>query len=380
MNKLPQLKFKDGKFKIMLFGDLHEFISENAEKEKGPKGKFKTPDMLKLMNKALDELKPDMVVLLGDNAKGSTEDELREAVRKITHPISLRNIPLAMVFGNHDRECDIPLPRHIEIFGEENELFYTYDADPSITGCGNCNVTIKDSEGKKDALNLWLIDSNGSPEDHAVSPYDWVHEDQIQWYKSTAAALKEKNGNTVPALWFMHIPVCEEYELLRKPKFYEFFSSVPGHHHLKGNRYVLKDGVEGYLGEAPYTAAVNSGVFDAWKETGDVMGAFFGHDHMNDFVGYLDGIMLAQSKTAGFKPYTDGCRAGVRMITLDENNIRNIDTRMYYFKEFGLKSESLGPIDRNFTDRQKENIKLFSRIFGGVAAVTIIGVLLKKFL
>ncbi|MCQ2480248.1 MAG: hypothetical protein MJ120_06350, partial [Clostridia bacterium] len=198
---------------------------------------------------------------------------------------------------------------------------------------------------------------------------DWVHEDQIEWYKKTAAEIKEKNdGKTMPALWFMHIPVPEEYELLREAKVYEIPDSIKGHGTRNKINYVLKDNIEGYLGEGPACSEVNSGVFKAWKETGDVLGAFFGHDHMNDFAGYVDGILLAQNKLAGFRPYTDGCRSGVRLVTLDENNLTDINSKMYYFKGFGLKSESLGPVQKNFSDRQVIKIKAASWIAGGITA------------
>ena len=58
----------------------------------------------------------------------------------------------------------------------------------------------------------------------------------------------------------------------------------------KGKRFVKRKGVKGYLGEDPACAEVNSGIFDAWKERGDVMAAVFGHDHMNEFAGDVDGI------------------------------------------------------------------------------------------
>lgn len=368
MRKMPPLKFKNGRFKIMVVGDLHESYDT-----KGSENQVKSADMTKLLVRAVGELKPDLVVFAGDNAQAEDEAKMRSVISKITYPVSAHDIPLAVVFGNHDRECNVPLERQLELYAQEYENFYTYDAAPELTGCGNCNVIVKDSKGKKDILNLWFMDSNNLAEDQEVSYYDWVHEDQIQWYKNTAEKIKADNGGkTIPALWFMHIPVCEEYKLLREAKIYELPDSVKGHRDWSNGNYVLAQGVEGYLGEGPCCPCVNSGVFDAWKETGDVIGAFFGHDHMNDFAGYHDGILLAQCKTAGFKPYTDGCRAGVRLITIDEDNIEDVKTRMYYFKQFGLKSESLGPVQRNFTDRQVMKIKAASWIVGGLTAIVTV--------
>lgn len=374
LSKLPPLKFKDGKFKIMLVGDLHE----SYRKDPGER-KEKTADAINLLNKAADELKPDLVVYLGDIGKGDTEQEMRSVISCVTYPFVSRDIPIALVFGNHDRECELPLEKQLQMYAQEYDKFYTTDPVPELTGCGNCNVLIKDSKGKKDILNLWFMDSNNLCENRNLSYYDWVHEDQIEWYKNTAAELKDKNGGKViPALWFMHIPVPEEYELLREAKVYEIPDSVKGHGTRSKSFYVLKDTVEGYLGEGPAVSEVNSGVFKAWKETGDVMGAFFGHDHMNDFAGYYDGILLAQNKLAGFQPYTDGCRSGVRLITLDENNLSDLNTKMYYFKEFGLKSKSLGPVERNFSDRQVIKIKGASWTAGGIAAITTAAVAAKK--
>lgn len=374
MSKLPPLKFKDGKFKIMLVGDLHESYRSNDSESKK-----KTSDTIKLLSRAADELKPDLVVYLGDIGKGDTEKEMRSVISCVTYPFVSRDIPIALVFGNHDRECELPLERQLELYAQEYDKFYTTDPVPELTGCGNCNVLIKDSKGKKDIFNLWFIDSNNRCDNENLSYYDWVHEDQIEWYKNTAAELKEKNkGKAVPALWFMHIPVPEEYELLREAKPYEIPDSVRGHGTRSKTFYVLNDDVEGYLGEGPAVSEVNSGVFKAWKETGDVLGAFFGHDHMNDFAGYYDGILLAQNKLAGFRPYTDGCKSGVRLITLDENDLTDINSKMYRFKQFGLKSESLGPVQRNFSDRQVIKIKTASWIAGGTAAVITAAAAAKK--
>ena len=367
MNKEP-LRFKNGKFKIMLLGDLHE----NYDTEKN-NGKAKAEDCLSLLRKAADELNPDLVVYLGDNVSADDEMKMRAAVSRIVNPFSTRDIPFAVIFGNHDHDRTdlVDLKTQMRLFNEHDNC-YSFNADDSISGYGNYNLTVKATDSDRDVINLWFIDSNNLCDDRNISYYDWVHEDQINWYKETAAELKKKNGGkVVPALLFQHAPVPEEYQLLREAKKCEYFDSVDGHGIWSDKRYVLKNNVEGYMGEGPCCPCVNSGEFAAWKEVGDVMGAFFGHDHMNDFTGYVDGILLAQSKTAGFRPYTDGCRTGVRLITLDENNIEDINTRMYYFKkDFHLKSKSLSPYMRNVSDRQDIKLKTALAVVGVAAGVT----------
>ena len=369
------LRFKDGKFKIMLLGDLHDCYdmkNDNAAE--------KMDDTLALIGKAVKELKPDLVIYMGDNARASTEYEMRAVISRITYPVSVSDTPFDLVFGNHDRECEVDLPTQLKLY-REHENCYAFNADDGLSGYGNHNLVIKSGDGEKDIFNLWFIDSHNLYSDRSKSYYDAVHEDQIEWYKKTAKELADKNGGKVlPSLLFQHIPVPEEYELLREAKPYEKLDSVQGHKTYSDKYYMLKPEVEGYLGEGPAVPDFNSGEFAAWKETGDVLGAFFGHDHMNDFAGYVDGILLAQSKTAGFRVYTDGCRSGVRLITLEENNPENVQTRMYHFKDFGLKSKSLDPYMRNVSDRQDMKLKAAGAAVGTVAAVTAAAVAANKVL
>ncbi|MDD6704123.1 MAG: metallophosphoesterase [Clostridiaceae bacterium] len=369
------LRFKDGKFKIMLLGDLHDCYDM-----KNNNAAEKMDDTLALIGKAVKELKPDLVVYMGDNARASTEYEMRAVISRITYPFSVSDTPFDLVFGNHDRECEVDLPTQLKLY-REHENCYAFNADDDLSGYGNHNLVIKSGDGEKDIFNLWFIDSHSLYSDRSKSYYDAVHEDQIEWYKKTAKELADKNGGKVlPSLLFQHIPVPEEYELLREAKPYEKLDSVQGHKTYSDKYYMLKPEVEGYLGEGPAVPDFNSGEFAAWKETGDVLGAFFGHDHMNDFAGYVDGILLAQCKTAGFRVYTDGCRSGVRLITLEENNPENVQTRMYHFKDFGLKSKSLDPYMRNVSDRQDMKLKAAGAAVGTVAAVTAAAVAANKVL
>ena len=59
--------------------------------------------------------------------------------------------------------------------------------DADVFGCGNCCLTVKDSKGEKDALAIWLIDSNDYEKHPAGDGYAHVHDDQIEWYESKAA-------------------------------------------------------------------------------------------------------------------------------------------------------------------------------------------------
>ena len=340
------LKFNsNGRFGILLFGDLHEYF------DYADSAKFK--DMQKLMNAALDMYRPDLCVLLGDtfntaNCKDDPEG-FKRGVKDICAPILSRNIPVCAIMGNHEHDagCDAEV---IKAYGEIENMTMRCDGVP---GKADYKELIYSHDGKKPLACLWFLDSNNLCDDPNISVYDWVHEDQIEWFEKESAALKELNGgNPMPSYIFQHIPVPEEYKLLRKAKLPELPWSVEGFGKRKGTHYVKARGTVGYLGEGPAAPDYNSGQFDAWKRAGGVKAAFFGHDHLNDFSGFVDGIFLAQHKTAGFRAYTDGCHSCVRYVELSERNPLRFRQELRHFKEFGLKSESLGPIFKKITDRE----------------------------
>lgn len=377
MNK--QLKFKDGKFKIMVLGDIHErLVIDNKEDE------LKQKDAHKLFEVGVKAFQPDLVVLLGDTCSEYKECEdytllHKKALERILKPILDADIPMCYCLGNHEHDA-----------GKEQEIVAAYEMidafigenDETAPGDFNCNLLVKDSKGEEDILNLWFIDSNNLAEDQSISKYDWVHEDQIEWYEKKAQEIKDNHGGrTIPAILFQHMPVIQEYELMREAKPYEYFWSVPGFiGPLEKKRFVKKDGVEGYLGEGPCSPAIDKGQFASWKKVGDIKAAFFGHDHLNDFTGVVDDIILGQNKTSGFHAYTDGCQSAIRMITVNENEPDKINTKIYHFKELGLNSECLGPIEKRINDRTSMNLHKLGYAGAALAGVIGVGALIKHFM
>lgn len=327
--KQEPLRFgKDGKFRILHITDIHDVepVMDDDENEEIPNNK--DIETLNVIEKLLEKANPDLVVFGGDNISGYWEeftyDLVQSTIQKIVAPIKKRNIPLCVVFGNHDGEIgfhtEFQMMQYMEYDNCRSNL---NDAD--VYGCGNCCITIKSSKGEKDAFALWLIDSNDYQRnsDGGFS-YDCVHNDQIEWYEKKAAELKEANGGKpLPAILFQHIPVQQEsdglkevtesnnYTFTRDGKYFEF-----GHKIL-----------EGRIRECPCPPNLENNhrkQFESWKKTGDIIAAFFGHDHVNDFHINIDGIDLYQTLGAGY--FTYGKERGGRLIVLDENNPQNIST------------------------------------------------------
>ena len=362
------LKFnKNGEFKILLFGDLHE----KDDYESNPKFK----DMQKLMRAALEQYNPDICVFLGDICSSSLAKENPEAfsnmLSAIVAPLKQRGIPVYCIMGNHEHDPGIDkilLEAYKATDGVIMDNMHPLDGDYA-----DYYELVYSSDGKRPVINLWMLDSNNLYPDKKISNYDFVHTNQLDWFEKTSEELKKLNySKPIPSFIFQHIPVPEEYELLRKPRFWEIPVSVKGHNTREKNRYVLKKGCEGYLGEGPCAPDFNNGQFAVWKKVGGVMGAFFGHDHLNDFSGFVDGIYLAQHKTAGFRCYTDGCRSCVRLITVNEKEPQSFKCELKHFKEFGLKCESLGPVFKRISDRQSFYLNLLFKSLGAIAGAGVL--------
>ena len=374
-----ELQFKDHKFRIMAVGDPHEKFADTTEKDAA-----KIEDYMRLQYTAIEELKPDLVVLMGDNASGGSPDELRGVLTRITGPYALRNIPFAFILGNHDLESGV------------SDMDTQYDIYRSLPGCmlpgkdevndfGDYNLTVKNTDGTKDALNLWFMYSGNRAEPKYNSTYDFVKTEQINWYENKAAELKEKNGGIVPAVLFQHIPVPEEFALLKKRSIFSLLADgTEGQNNRRGSYYTLdrKAGTTGYMGEAPCSPDYNNGQFASWKKTGDVFAAFFGHDHMNDFVGMTDGIVLGQCKTASFRVYGDGMMQGVRVIDLNDRVPDNFETRMAYYRELvGPTCRSLSGRERDMRDRTSVKLETAGKVlpvFAALSAPLILKKLIKR--
>ncbi len=371
--KKRNLKFNEnGKFKILVITDLHEFKSDDKETRN------KTEDALLFVETSVKALSPDLVVYNGDNAFGKTEEDLKETIDAITKTVREMNIPFTMVLGNHEHdERELPPELSLKIFSSYENCLVREDKK-GLSGYGNHYIAIKGKSSKTKYL-LFFIDSGKSRSNNQdISAYDWVHDDQIEWFEKACDGFKEKNkGEYVPSLVFQHMPVTEIYDLLEEAKGTDISNAVKGHSMFSSKSYVLKEGVKGSLLEPPCPPDFNNGQFDSWKSHG-VKGAFFGHDHKNDFEGELDGILLSHVKGTGFNGYSDGIKTGVKLITIEEESLPEIKTKDYYFTDFRLPSKSSVLPHQTMTDDQKKAVKKIGLGVAAVTTVTAVGAAVKR--
>lgn len=280
---MTPLRFRnDGTFTIVQLTDLHW---KNGEPED-----LRTDA---LMRSILESENPDLIVFTGDVIHSEECNDPVASYRQAVQAAEEQKIPWAAVFGNHDAErCskeELAAVRVGSAFGLDQR-------GPGIDGrLGDGVLEVASRDGSRTAAALYLLDS-GSNLHTPPGGYEWITHGQIGWYKEQSARLAAgKGGVPLPSLAFFHIPLPEFNELWN-------YHTCYGHNH-----------------EGMGCPKVNSGLFTALLEQGDVSGVFVGHDHINDFWGELHGISLCYGRATGYNSYgLEGYPRGARVIRLTE--------------------------------------------------------------
>jgi hypothetical protein len=159
--------------------------------------------------------------------------------------------------------------------------------------------------GNKPEALLYCMDSNTySTLEPVVDGYGWFELDQINWYREMSKSYtSENNGVPLPALAFFHIP-------------------LPEYIHAWENKTAPAIGVKN---EDECSPEINTGMFSAMLKSGDVMGTFVGHDHINDYIGVYYGMALAYGRVSKVMGDPEDPLAGGRVIVLKEGQ-RSFDT------------------------------------------------------
>ena len=289
MGALMALQFnKDQHFKIVQFTDLHW---QNGESEDQ-----KTAELIKMV---ISTESPDLVVLTGDILSASSCLDAVQSMKQVANIFETCGQPWASTFGNHDDEGNASRAELAEI--QMNFPTCLTQAGPStIAGVGNYVLPIEPFFDVNEVRNttpaalLYFLDS-GSYAPTDIGGYDWVRHDQVGWYRLQAKSYHTHEDKRIPALAFFHIPLPE-------------YDQVWDFHTCYGAKY-----------EPVCSPRINTGLFAAFHQMGDVMATFVGHDHINDYEGELHGIRLCYGRSTGYNTYgRNGFLRGARVIQLIE--------------------------------------------------------------
>lgn len=317
-----ELRFKDGKFKILCVSDFHGRV--NYDKR-----------LMRDFSAIVDGTQPDLVLVLGDMVWGDaseSEEAVRDFLTDAMQCLEDRKIPWAHVFGNHDDEKGISNEAQEKIY-ESFEHCVSKRGPEDVSGVGNYVLPIKSTDGERIVYNVWGLDSHDNmgefaqefglnPERNALflpdnfsvdSMYDTYRFDQLMWYWNSSVELEKYAGEKIPGLMVSHMPI---------PEYILYYKNV-AQTHYRGNRR-----------ESCGCNMLNSGMFSTIIQRGDVKTFVCGHDHINDGQGTYCGITLAYDAGLNYDGYCDDDLRGGRIVEIDENDPWNVSTYMVRSEEF----------------------------------------------
>jgi 3',5'-cyclic AMP phosphodiesterase CpdA len=280
------LRFRsDGRFRIVQLTDTHFWDGGRRDARSRA-----------LISRVLELESPDLVVLTGDIVEGEKAQDPTRALRDALAPMLRRGMAWTAVLGNHDdegRASRRQLARGLERL--------PHRAPPrgprSLPGVGNGVLAVRGSRRPAPAALLYFFDSHAYATTGAGT-YAWIRHEQVAWYRRASERMRRRHG-ALPGLAFFHIPL-PEYEIAWEEGY----------------------DVRGERNEPTCCPQINSGLFAAFHERGDVLGAFCGHDHLNDFDATLHGVRLCYGRNSGYGGYGGAFPRGARVIELREGQRR----------------------------------------------------------
>lgn len=303
--KIPLRFHPDGTFRILMISDFHG-------------GKNFSPLLVRGIDALLEHAHPDLVLLGGDQCGATSPDDLYTYLSAVLGPIHRRGLPWAHVYGNHDRESGMSNREQQKVY-ERFPLCLSEGGPDDVYGCGNYVLPILSADGSRVAYNIFALDSNREISDY-IEHFGLSAEEgkqivlpdcfgygscqaspmfsQVKWYFDTSSDMERENGQKIPAILYMHVPIPEYILCARNPEETAF---------------------NGAKREEICCGELNSGLFSACLERGDVSGIFCGHEHYCNFDAEYCGITLAYDGAVGYDMSAHDDLRGGRIIDLYED-------------------------------------------------------------
>ena len=332
----------DGDFKIMQITDVH--IGGGCLSRSDDKKAFNAIAAM------IAYEKPDLVISTGDMASAYPHSGTlnnRYAHEYFARLMENLGVYWTVSFGNHDSEAYNLYDRAevAKMYSREaNDYKYgLFSAGPEeISGYGNHVINVKNSDGIVTQC-LIMIDTHAYTEDDPFGlewDYDYVKEDQIEWYRNVVNTYSADNQAqisvlengadysehiTVKSLAFFHIPLLEVYDA-----YHEYVNN--GSQNTEDCKFIK--GNPGEKDPVVFPSKTKTALFDTMVELGSTQGFFYGHDHLNNFVMEYKGIIMSYGYSIDYFAYGGidkyGYQRGCQMITVHQDGSFDIVHENYY--------------------------------------------------
>ena len=276
-----------------------------------------------LITKLVNDQKPDLITLSGDNAWGYI------SYLEVIKFIDSFGIPWAPVMGNHDGE---------NTFSEFWAAYYLANAEnclfkfgPKDMGYGNYIINV--TENDKIIHTLFMMDTHSEDEfevdGKVIEDYDHLWSNQLDWYEWGVNGVTALNGgNIVESTVIFHIPVREYIDAWNAVSVNQSEEKEFGDGDATNENYVY-----GNIHEEWCPSPVNNGFFDLCKKLGSTKTIIAGHDHRNDAAVMYEGICLAYSLKAGFGSYWSPDMIGGTTLTINGEGNATLENHYYDLAE-----------------------------------------------
>ena len=237
--------------------------------------------------KLIENAHPDLVIVTGDLCfpLGIMSMSFNNSAPVYQFAAFMRNLglPWAFTYGNHDTESVASLNKE-ELnnvfmslsYKTSGTLLYPY-TQPGVTGRNNQLIELRNTDGSLNT-GLFLIDSNAYTGE-GINVYDFIHDDQVDWYAREVERMNAEAGQPVPSMIFFHIPL-QQYRTAFE--LYEAGSSeVTWFFGENGEKMINKVCCSEYP----------SRLFDRARDLG-CEAMFCGHDHYNNMSLEYEGVRL----------------------------------------------------------------------------------------
>lgn len=322
--KVPLNFTESGKFKLLILSDADL-----------------NPNTIDAISRIADSEKPQLVIFAGDVSSGiSTKSELQNYLKSLTEPLESRKIPWAAVFGEQDTDGGLSADAQMGVYTSFDYCVAKTDclADGTISyflpiyahgGGSGTDAPIFGVFAMGQTSMLSSV-SNGAATEALLSAsrkdgtdYGYVTANQIAWFAETAKIADREGGGSLPSVMVCHTPTPE----------FEIAAKNPIETRLVGN-----------IGESVAPSPINSGLFAALLDCGNVKGLYCGHDHLNSFSARYCDIELAYCASIGYDGYglggtflSNNSLRGGRIIELTQKNEEiSLSSRMVFAADLGV--------------------------------------------
>ena len=277
-------------FVVLNFAD----VQLSANEVYGEKGRIAEATI----KKAIEEVKPDLITLTGDNAW------CKSGYMRLVKFIDSFDIPWAPVMGNHDGDNGKKIYENwcaYQIFDCENSIF---KFGPEGMGVGNYIINI--TENGKIIHSIYMLDSH-TDTSLECGGYDHLWDNQLRWYKWAVKGTNKLAGKNVESSIFFHIPCIQYRSAWNEAKYNEETG--------KYDNPLYADSF-GYNTEWICSPDYDSGFFALVKELGSTKNIIAGHDHINCSSIMYQGVRLSYSLKCGPGCYWDETMNGGSTLTI----------------------------------------------------------------